>query len=339
MLLLGVLYSEPAMPRRKPGDPVVLFPCKICGRKFHFNSQLEQHLRHHAGVRPHACAVCGQRFALECSLNKHMTRHSSEKPLMCDTCGQQFAHINYLKSHQRCHSQDRPYSCQDCEKKFAHGTSLRHHVAVMHADAAGSHEQYSCHECGQSFPTMSQVRVHVRLHVTEESDDCVKCGKCGKTYVSAPSLKEHISAAHGFSTSIIPDTRRQYSCRMCERVFSQPGNLRRHVLTHTEQRPCECTVCGKRFSQPGNLKAHLRTHSGQRPYPCVGCGSAFSDSSTLRKHVLHHCYTMSAVSTDVAATADQQQATPSTLDTITVSTVLTDSVSCNADDIPLCSFV
>jgi len=75
-------------------------------------SQLEQHQKHHAGIRPHACRVCGRRFALECSRDKHMTIHSNDKPLMCDTCGQRFAHISYLKSHQRTHRHERPYSCQ-----------------------------------------------------------------------------------------------------------------------------------------------------------------------------------------------------------------------------------
>ena len=333
-VMMVVSHVAPVLPRRKPGEVVIPFPCKICGRKYRFFSQLEQHQKHHAGVRPYACHICGQRFALVCSRDKHLTTHSSDKPLMCDTCGQRFAHINYLKSHQRTHSQDRPYACQECKKKFAHATSLRHHVAVMHTDTE-SHEQFSCHQCGRSFPTLAQVRVHVRSHVKEDAADSWDCRKCGEACDSADAFIQHVSTMHesGFladGSSIVADTTRQHACDVCSRVFSQPGNLRRHVLTHTGQRPWECSVCGKRFSQPGNLKAHMRTHSSQRPFSCEGCGSSFSDSSTLRKHVQHHCYMMSAVG------AEQQLVTSDTLDSMSV---LADGVSCTVDDIALCNFV
>lgn len=323
-MLVAVSYAEPALPRRKPGDPVVMFPCNVCDRSFRYHSQLQQHQKHHAGIRPYACPVCGQRFALECSRDKHLTIHSGEKPLMCDTCGQCFAHINYLKSHQRSHSRDRPYSCQECKKKFAHATSLRRHVCVMHADT-GAHEQFTCHECGLGFPTMSQVRAHVLSHV-KESDDRPECGgTCSVRCDSAAELALHVNTFHG----VLADTGRQYNCGSCDRVFSEPGNLGRHAVTHTGQQ--SCPVCGKQFSQPSNLKAHLRTHGDDEAYSCDSCGCSFSDSSTLNKHVLHHCYMSAAVSTAV---------TPDTLDTMTVGTNLSDPVdSCNVDDIALCSFV
>jgi len=306
------------MPRRKPGDPVVLFPCKVCGREFRYYSQLEQHLKHHAGVRPYSCHVCGQQFALECSRDKHLTIHSNKRPLMCDTCGQCFAHINYLKSHQRTHSRDRPYACQDCEKKFAYATSLRHHMAVTHADDTGSHEQFSCHQCGLSFPTMSQVRVHVRSHV---KDGGVQCAECGETCESTTALSEHINTVHRGSLTSVDVVSSQYSCAVSSQVFTQVGNLRRHMMTHSGQRAYQCMVCGKQFSQLNNLRAHERTHSNQQPYSCVSCGAAFTDSATLQKHILNDCYT----------TADTS---------VTLDTVLADTVSnCNVDDMSLCGFV
>ena len=257
---------------------------------------------------------------------------------MCDTCGQRFAHVSYLKSHQRLHNQDRPYACQECAKKFTHATSLRHHVAVLHADA-GQHEQFSCHQCGRSFPTISQVRMHVRSHVTEESTDSLECRSCGEVAESAAALAQHLLAVHGGlgSSNVFCDARRQYACNVCGRFFSQPGNLRRHVQTHTGQRPSQCTVCGKKFTQPANLKAHLRTHSGERPFSCFGCGISFADKSTLRKHTQHHCYMMSTISSTDTAAIEPHNVTADTLDAI--GTAFTETVGYNVDDIAFCGFV
>ncbi|KAI0350948.1 STE-domain-containing protein [Trametes cingulata] len=46
----------------------------------------------------------------------------------------------------------------------------------------------------------------------------------------------------------------------CGRMFKRMEHLRRHLRTHTLERPFQCEQCQKRFSRSDNLAQHVRTH-------------------------------------------------------------------------------
>lgn len=55
---------------------------------------------------------------------------------------------------------------------------------------------------------------------------------------------------------------RGFECPLlsCGRLFKRMEHLKRHVRTHTQEKPYECGRCGKRFSRSDNLTQHIRTH-------------------------------------------------------------------------------
>lgn len=46
----------------------------------------------------------------------------------------------------------------------------------------------------------------------------------------------------------------------CGRLFKRMEHLKRHLRTHTMERPFACSKCNKRFSRSDNLNQHMRTH-------------------------------------------------------------------------------
>lgn len=88
----------------------------------------------------------------------------------------------------------------------------------------------------------------------------------------------------------IPNSKRPYACHVekCPRRFSRTDELKRHMRTHSGEKPFQCNICKRNFSRSDHLTTHIRTHTGERPYGCEVCGRRFARSDERRRHAKIH---------------------------------------------------
>lgn len=96
----------------------------------------------------------------------------------------------------------------------------------------------------------------------------------GRSSIKQPSSQSDL---HSFSEDSSPSsdvdghhatsgmtlTSKVFVCPLysCGRLFKRMEHLKRHVRTHTMERPFACDLCKKRFSRSDNLNQHLRIHA------------------------------------------------------------------------------
>ncbi|XP_059180047.1 zinc finger protein 32-like [Centropristis striata] len=134
-------------------------------------------------------------------------------------------------------------------------------------------------QSGLNSLTDSQTSVPVSGFKFSVGEKLFSCSECGKRFGTKRSVKRHVRTH---------SQNKPYSCSVCKKSFSQSGILLTHMRTHTGEKPYSCSVCKKTFTQSGSVQAHMRTHTGEKPFSCSVCEKRFSNKEHLKIHMRTH---------------------------------------------------
>ncbi|XP_055910190.1 zinc finger protein 236 [Eupeodes corollae] len=142
---------------------------------------------------------------------------------------------------------------------------------------------FKCHLCDSSFAERFQCLDHIKIHHAQEFSLLLSKGAIDNDAdVNSQVQSTEDDEKRDESRGKYPDyTNRKVICAFCMRRFWSTEDLRRHMRTHSGERPFQCDICLRKFTLKHSMLRHMKKHSGgsHSSNGAANAGNSGSDAS------------------------------------------------------------
>uniref|UniRef100_A0A8C8EHZ7 C2H2-type domain-containing protein n=1 Tax=Oncorhynchus tshawytscha TaxID=74940 RepID=A0A8C8EHZ7_ONCTS len=209
----------------------------------------------------------------------------------CHICGKKFRSQGFLKCHMKNHPDHhlKKYQCTDCDfttnKKVNFHNHLESHKLLVHRsdrDRTSSPDYPEYNRTTPEYPEYNRTTPEYPEY-NRTTPEYTEYNRTTTEY----TRRYHEDSQLGSNKLILRDKESKlHHCKYCDYETAEQGLLNRHLLAvHSRNFAHVCVECTKGFRHPSELKKHMRTHTGEKPYCCPHCDFRCADQSNLKTHI------------------------------------------------------
>ncbi|XP_072748268.1 uncharacterized protein [Anoplolepis gracilipes] len=296
---------------------ISIYPCDICGKQFHSDKNLQQHMRTF-NYTTDTCPICGTGFSSKRLLQTHITaahvpQISKNYNFHCVFCNQGFIkkyelrpHILHLHAQQildtlthdsrvsQTNSGIQTAMCNVCNLVFETQDRFMEHKMYYYKN-----HTFTCSLCAQNFQGMYMLNHHNKLtHYSENKRKSYNyiCDICNEGFNHESHFHSHNMHVH-MNEDILTETAKEFEERSqfnyASEIQEQVRNCSTNQYNEIEQSPNEytCQICHLKCIDADDITKHTAFYSNDGKFSCDRCKRQFRTRDLFYQHrkLTHIC--------------------------------------------------